>query len=129
MNTQTFHFIRHGERADLSGNPLEKSEIKLKFDPHLTELGKKQAKSTGEFLAQKYKNDSNPIFIVSSPFLRCLQTADIILDQIKINSKNLVEKIIINEDFCEILSSDLFEKNELPNLTIYKEKKILKQSN
>jgi len=39
--------VRHGERAD-HGPPEEKSQIQLKCDPHLTDLGKVQAKKAGE---------------------------------------------------------------------------------
>jgi broad specificity phosphatase PhoE len=73
--------LRHGERADDNG---PRDDIEKSFDPHLTDHGKEQAIVSGFALAQMIDKaikdglikTSNPeIVIVSSPYLRCLETA------------------------------------------------------
>lgn len=59
--------IRHGEKESTPGNP------------NLTELGKQQAKETGDFLRQ-WQIDS----VITSPLLRAQTTADLIAKQLSI---------------------------------------------
>lgn len=75
--------LRHGERADMGG-PEEKEKISIKCDPHLTDLGKLQAKKAGEkilkLLKDHYKetetkSEELKYLIISSPFRRCIETA------------------------------------------------------
>lgn len=74
--------VRHGERAD-DAQEEEKSKIQLEFDPHLTKLGQKQGTDTGIFI-EKYLKENFPsktfknCYLVSSPFLRCIMTAEAI---------------------------------------------------
>jgi len=73
--------LRHGERADDSGY---NKEIELEHDPHLTKYGKEQSIAAGRAV-RKYIQESydqgllkikNPkIILVSSPYLRCIETA------------------------------------------------------
>ena len=126
MKNHTFYLIRHGERADFSENPQEIKKIKLDFDPQLTEQGKIQSKKTGKFLSNQIKND-NPIYIITSPFLRCLETSEIIYNEVqKIHGNILNEELFIHENLCEIMNKNNFQKNELSNLTFKNEENLLK---
>lgn len=87
MNT-TICFIRHGQT-----NVNKSKRIQGRKDYQLNDLGREQAKLTGEYLK---KNDSNWDYIISSPLSRAFETANII--------KNIIEfkdDIIKNVDFIE----------------------------
>lgn len=77
MKQQVF-IIRHGERADSGSNEDQKS-IKNVDDPHLTQIGVEQAQKTGQFiyeyLLQNNLLSKKKIKVISSPFLRCVMTA------------------------------------------------------
>ncbi len=71
--------VRHGERADdTNENGEEYKLIEKRFDPHLTQHGIKQSRKTGLKLNEVIK-EANPdikgVYIISSPFLRCIMTA------------------------------------------------------
>ena len=115
------YIVRHGERADLNGTEEDKKNIRLKFDPNLTENGKLQAQTTGKFIdlnlesTYSKKGIKYNVIIISSPFLRCLQTAA----NIAKNLKNVQQKTIFIEDkIGEIMSSRWFEYNVNPDLYI-----------
>ena len=64
--------VRHGERADDSqaeAPPYPPPD----FDPPLTSKGRQQAFKSGQVLKHSLKPTS--VRILSSPFLRCLETA------------------------------------------------------
>lgn len=87
MNT-TICFIRHGQT-----NVNKSKRIQGRKDYQLNDLGREQAKLTGEYLK---KNDSNWDYIISSPLSRAFETANII--------KNIIEfkdDVIKNVDFIE----------------------------
>jgi broad specificity phosphatase PhoE len=63
--------LRHGERADKA--PTNRV-YNLSLDPCLTEVGLAQAEKTAETICEVIK-DLSDVHIVSSPFLRCLETA------------------------------------------------------
>jgi broad specificity phosphatase PhoE len=74
--------VRHGERAD-DAKEEEKAKIPREFDPHLTKLGQKQGTDTGifieEYLKEKFSSKQfKNCYLVSSPFLRCIMTAEAI---------------------------------------------------
>lgn len=107
----SLYLIRHGERADIAPCPDIK-KIDLKYDPPLTKLGHQQALTTGKYLrkmiyeemARKNKSlDNTEIILISSPFLRCLQTSEMICRTLK-----KPEKIIVNDEIGEIHSSRWF---------------------
>lgn len=68
--------IRHGERCDFTGQV----PVFGQYDPELTENGKTYAFKTGKLISQKLMKDyefpqNTKIKIISSPFLRTLQTS------------------------------------------------------
>ena len=78
-------FVRHGEREDEIAQPKE-HKIEFPFDPSLTQKGKLQSQSAGllirKFLQEKGVQDL-PIQVISSPFLRTLQTASYLISALK----------------------------------------------
>jgi broad specificity phosphatase PhoE len=77
---KTVFLIRHGDKERIPG------------DPHLTELGKKQAFESGVFLEQ-FSIDK----VISSPMTRTLQTTAEILKTLKLDfseDKRLIERMI-----------------------------------
>jgi len=117
------YILRHGERADY-GPQYEKDKIELSFDPHLTDLGKLQAYYAGETIKsltkQAYeknllKTDKVKYLVVSSPFLRCIQTSYHVIQAL--GQENVLNKTIyLEEAVCEHLSSNYFKTNPLPQL-------------
>ncbi|CAD8205146.1 unnamed protein product [Paramecium octaurelia] len=113
-------FIRHGERADMVDNPTERKKVLLKFDPPLTEKGECQAKITGEQLRIQIEEFANQkqmktydlsINFMSSPFLRCIQTALILMKEIPNNSN-----LYIQDEIGELMYSHSFNQNVLMQL-------------
>jgi hypothetical protein len=70
ISSVTVVIMRHGDRAD--DDPTQKDTVDRAWDPHLTNAGLRRASDvTTERLLPLAPFDR----IVSSPFLRCLQTA------------------------------------------------------
>jgi Fructose-2,6-bisphosphatase len=117
--------LRHGERADNCG-PEEFNKIECLHDPHLTEFGKIQAQAAGKtlqsFIQESYEKGyletRNPqIVMVSSPFLRCIQTASHILDTFE--PKDIYQgSIFIDEGVSEYLGKEFYDKDPLDELYI-----------
>ena len=103
-NSYQFFVVRHGERQDKIGK-----QVANKYDSPLSELGLQQAQMAGEFLKS---NVQGPIVVYSSPFYRCLQTANEIakvlgIERIHINylaSEYMAEKMY---DDCPLKNSEL----------------------
>eukprot|EP00746_Dinoflagellata_sp_MGD_P016339 gnl/MRDRNA2_/MRDRNA2_136834_c0_seq1.p1 gnl/MRDRNA2_/MRDRNA2_136834_c0~~gnl/MRDRNA2_/MRDRNA2_136834_c0_seq1.p1 ORF type:complete len:617 (+),score=116.61 gnl/MRDRNA2_/MRDRNA2_136834_c0_seq1:157-2007(+) len=71
--------VRHGERADTvfeKNGWCHSEDFKLHpNDPPLTTAGKKQAKRVGEILHRRMSDGTSFHIVVTSPYLRCVQTA------------------------------------------------------
>ncbi|KAL4479619.1 hypothetical protein ABPG72_004215 [Tetrahymena utriculariae] len=108
--------VRHGERADrLPKKNPERKSIQILYDPHLSSKGVKQAEETGKFIIKKIDEyaksqqgleeikDQEDIqaIIISSPFLRAIQTSFAIAKNLK---KIYQNTIFLQEDVCEWLS-------------------------
>jgi len=104
-----FFALRHGERAD-HGSDHEVSKIEHIHDPHLTDLGKIQAKKAGEkiiHLIKDYhkeptKTDDLKYLIISSPFRRCIQTAYHVSEALP-KEKIIGQTIYLNDFLCDYL--------------------------
>lgn len=106
--------IRHGERSDRWGS---KEKTINKVDPGLTQLGRKQAKETGEFLRTFIgenlpKNTFVEVKIEASPFLRCIATAGEIAQILQ------QTKIEVNYLFSEHQDQWLYKENPMPQLEL-----------
>lgn len=117
--------VRHAERSDQAYDRTGLN-IELKHDPPITELGKLQARKAGttiQSLVQEGQEkgqikSSNPQYvIVSSPFLRCLQTAYHLAETFGADA--VYENTIFYEDgICEFLGENIFTETVLENLFI-----------
>eukprot|EP01097_Dermamoeba_algensis_P000565 TRINITY_DN1196_c0_g1_i1.p1 TRINITY_DN1196_c0_g1~~TRINITY_DN1196_c0_g1_i1.p1 ORF type:complete len:181 (-),score=25.41 TRINITY_DN1196_c0_g1_i1:266-808(-) len=77
------YVVRHGERIDMVDQTWEKTAAEPD-DPPLTERGILQARKTG----QKLRTEPHKIeHIFCSPFLRCLQTATEIAEELDLQIK------------------------------------------
>ena len=74
-----FWYLRHGARADLEDSELHKTHC-TRFpstDPTLTAEGLDMASKSGEYFKQQMQENypDKKYLIISSPYLRCIQTA------------------------------------------------------
>ena len=82
-DTSMYLLVRHSERVDQVSSKSDKIELKNIEDPEITTNGKKMAHITGISIANIVKNlkeksciNKNAIpCIISSPYIRCLQTS------------------------------------------------------
>jgi broad specificity phosphatase PhoE len=105
-----FFALRHGERAD-HGSEHEISKIEHEHDPHLTDLGKIQAKKAGEkifnLINTYYKESPSKVndlqyLIISSPFRRCIETAYYMSESLP-KEKIIGQTIYLNDFLCDYL--------------------------
>lgn len=113
--------IRHGERIDDPSVTQKLPHSIISFDPPLSKNGKMQAKATGDFLdnyihyLEIITNRPKNITILTSPFLRCVQTAAQISKKIKDFKKN---RIYVCDEVCEILKTKFYDRNVIPELLV-----------
>eukprot|EP00483_Globobulimina_turgida_P012487 UN12510 len=115
--------VRHGERADIAIRGWTDT-AERPHDPPLTETGKEQAQKTGhEILRQLLNEDAigslakleekeREVIVLTSPFLRCVETAKEIVDVFL--GKNISVRAFIEDGLCELISSWYFK--EAPEL-------------
>ena len=116
MNNREVYLVRHGERMDFNEKKewdpgWPKRAVSLGLNPEdapLTERGHSQAGETAELIGRNVKN------VYTSPFLRCVQTAEAI-------SKSLGCELTRSADLTEWMNPkwfgqeayDFFEKKHL----------------
>ncbi len=89
----TLWIVRHGERIDdVEPTWIRNNQVRC-YDPPLTDIGLDQASKAGKrlrslILANDLANTTR-IQLFSSPFLRCVQTAENILRELNISSSQL----------------------------------------
>ena len=82
---QSVFIIRHGDRWDYQ-HPEWKKTAARKGDPSLSTLGHEQARQVGRYLDNLFVEEgisADQITLLSSPFLRTIQTANELLAEIK----------------------------------------------
>ena len=92
-------FIRHGDRSDMTDNPADiiiydktgKRIVDRPYDPSLSKIGIRNTIAKASIL-RKFNIEQ----IVSSPFLRCVQTSCIIY-----NKLHMRKQIILDRGICE----------------------------
>jgi len=87
--------------------------INVGIDPPLTANGKQQAFHTGQYLRQKIHSTAS-IRIHCSPFMRCLQTADALLNGMELTNKD----IEVREQLSELLIGCYNEAGAIDKLLI-----------
>lgn len=98
--------LRHGERADRA--PTRRN-YPVSFDPCLTELGLQQAEKSSEKILEMIEPGKS-VHIVSSPFLRCLETAGKLAEKLNTN-------VHMEEGFGEFLLTCDFSECPFDSLT------------
>lgn len=91
-----FFTIRHTHRAD-HGDLEEKTKVNKFFDSPLSIIGENQAYIIGQKLIIEIGRKKNLLFIVS-PYLRCLQTADLIYSGMIKHHTHIYKKTFFVED-------------------------------
>jgi len=98
--------VRHGERMDCNtSKTIDNNRFKFSLDPELTPTGLDAAYITGEHIKKEFidKIEFDNVQVISSPFLRTLQTAG------KIASAINLDNIEVSYGICEKLSFDYCE--------------------
>ena len=93
MGLQSLYIIRHGDRHDYSYPEWRESALRPN-DPPLSDLGHEQASETGEYLNSLLLEDGfkvEDITVLSSPFLRCIQTTTNILAQLTLEDAHTLQ--------------------------------------
>lgn len=123
MNTNIY-LMRHFERIDDSGSI--DIDIKSKWDlldsknsifihnPYLSDKAT-QSKNINKVISQ-ITNIKDIDIIITSPFLRCLQTSLIMMNNINQidNQQNKIENVYVDFGLCEFINEDSFNDINLP---------------
>ncbi|KAI6650372.1 Ubiquitin-conjugating enzyme E2-17 kDa [Oopsacas minuta] len=94
---QEWTMLRHGERAD-AVKSQDWKDPNYPYDPPLTIAGHEQAKEAGVRIKSLLPS-SDFIKVVCSPFIRCMQTASHIADQLQIS--NIEIRPQLSDILCE----------------------------
>jgi broad specificity phosphatase PhoE len=89
MEGRNIYITRHGQRIDFVDQSWVESHPEYSHDPPLSEIGFSQAQELGQFCKNK-----NITRIVSSPYLRCLQTAFMVAKEINAPDSNAVKTCV-----------------------------------
>jgi broad specificity phosphatase PhoE len=123
------YFIRHACRAD-NGPLQEIKKMSNTSDPHITETGIYHSFMLGEKLSFQIPDlYSKKFLVVSSPYLRCLKTAESVLNGLKQNYITLInDQIHIEDALMEHQSPQYFSKDHFKDLNCFSKKVIFKQT-
>ena len=110
--SRIIYFVRHGEREDLLrlqklsdiDDDYDDGKDMTKRNALLSDLGKTQAFLTGMSIAQNLRPRLMPgakISIMSSPYLRCIQTAFQVMLGMKVEGLQLEDMTIYYTDFLK----------------------------
>ena len=98
-------FVRHGQTQA----NIDNKQYTLDDSIHpLTERGEKQATHTGKYLNKVGNFD----LIISSPRLRCIQTATLISKEIGYKNDIIINKLIMEKDVIEQNRKEALKKNK-----------------
>lgn len=117
---QTLIIVRHGDRWDYS-NPEWKETTKRLGDPPLSDLGHRQARDVGRYLDDLLARESihaRDITLLSSPFLRCIQTSNELLSEFHKTPGDVASTVAILPEYSvfELDSNDRKWHESLPSL-------------
>jgi broad specificity phosphatase PhoE len=99
--------LSHGERGDRVA-PFRKPLYTVPFDPALTDLGHIQAQASAQLIS-KLVPEQAEVHVVSSPFLRCLETAAAI-------TKLLGTDLHVEEAFGAVMLATDFDSDPFDQL-------------
>lgn len=96
--------VRHGDRADGCKAAQSSYPTAAAYDPALTFLGIQQAEATAKYICSPSSGSPAPSLVVSSPFLRCIQTAWPL-------AIAAIAPLVIENCMCEWLNKALFPRS------------------
>ena len=103
------YFLRHGHRMD-HGSLHEKESVANKWDPPLTQIGHYQAFMTGEALFSEIKDVlKKRILVISSPYHRCLETAERLIQGLNKRVAIYDNKIFVEDCLREWESNEFLD--------------------
>ncbi|KAJ2720868.1 hypothetical protein GGI07_004346 [Coemansia sp. Benny D115] len=127
--TLTCYFVRHGERIDHVDDAW-KDTAQVPYDPPLTAHGKMQAYATGSLI---YDYETAPsaahakgirdtdYLVLTSPFLRCAQTAELIAQGLQDRHQGQQQPIsvgvAVEPGLCELMNDTYFD-SQVPHALI-----------
>ena len=106
---QSIFIIRHGDRWDYS-HPEWKESAQRKGDPSLSTLGHRQAREVGQCLDALFVKEgihAKDVTLLSSPFLRCIQTSNELLSEFRQCQGDVSESVQIKPEYS-IFEFDLW---------------------
>ena len=106
---QSIFIIRHGDRWDYS-HPEWKESAQRKGDPSLSTLGHRQAREVGQYLDTLFVKEgihADDVTLLSSPFLRCIQTSNELLSEFRHCQGDVSETVQIKPEYS-IFEFDLW---------------------
>ncbi len=106
---QSIFVIRHGDRWDYS-HPEWKETAERKGDPSLSTLGHRQAREVGQYLDKLFVKEgikAEDITLISSPFLRCVQTSNELLSEFR-HCGDVAETVLIKPEYS-VFEFDLYD--------------------
>jgi broad specificity phosphatase PhoE len=123
------YFVRHACRAE-NGTLEEIFQMTSSCDPHITKVGKYQSFILGERLAFQIPDIyRKTLLVVSSPYLRCLKTAESLVNGLKEQYIKLSDNRIHVEDaLVEHQSKKYFPENHFPSLAYFNTSVIAQQT-
>mmetsp|Transcript_6266 Transcript_6266/g.7291 ORF Transcript_6266/g.7291 Transcript_6266/m.7291 type:complete len:299 (+) Transcript_6266:64-960(+) len=118
--SQTLFIVRHGDRWDYS-HPEWSSTAARPGDPPLSSLGHRQARDVGRYLDEVFARENihaRDITLLSSPFLRCIQTSNELLSEFHKTQGDVAETVSIQPEYSvfELDSKDRGWHASLPTL-------------
>ena len=122
---QTMYIIRHGDRWDYQ-HPEWKKTAERKGDPSLSTLGHEQARQVGKHLDRIFVEEgvhADQITLLSSPFLRTVQTANELLAQIKMTKGHAGAETLKIKPEYSVFELDLWEHGYHESLPSMEERK------
>eukprot|EP00931_Biecheleriopsis_adriatica_P048811 TRINITY_DN28203_c0_g1_i1.p1 TRINITY_DN28203_c0_g1~~TRINITY_DN28203_c0_g1_i1.p1 ORF type:complete len:405 (-),score=77.61 TRINITY_DN28203_c0_g1_i1:3-1190(-) len=111
--------LRHGERADqATPQAWYRSELgrRYPFDPPLTHRGRMQASEVAKELDKAYGRDFE--LVISSPFIRCIETAVVICKQLDLG-------LCVDRELGEIFAPEYFGDWEEPGPSLRSEEEVM----
>ena len=110
-----FFFIRHGERADYASREgLPTLDFEIPYDACMTIRGEEMMVATAQRLLTLIPDlQTRNVFIYSSPFLRALQSAGILIKELGLEEKTRIES---TNYLAEELKTEFFDHD--PQITL-----------
>jgi broad specificity phosphatase PhoE len=100
--------IRHGTREDRYAW-RHKKKVKNDTDPYLSDIGREQAFHTGEKI-KDFLPSSSKLLIITSPYVRCLQTAENFLIGLGKKKRILNNTVYVEDAVRELVFHEEIEK-------------------